>query len=154
MSGLINIGEMGALALHVVTRLADIREQDPQARVTVQQLAAGFNASIHTLHKVVRRLVMAGFLEGTRGANGGLRLVIPPENITLRVILEEVEGRLGCNGCLFSQRACPTDQDCPFHMLAGDLEDQILTYFSKNTIADLQRMNRSVVTKSGVPWPG
>lgn len=143
MSGLINIGEMGALALHVVTRLADIRAGDPEARATVQQLAEGFNASAHTLHKVVRRLVLAGFLEGTRGANGGLRLIVPPDKLTLRVVLEEVEGKLGCNGCLFSQRACPADQNCPFHMLTGDLEDQILTYFSNNTIADLQRMNRS-----------
>lgn len=137
MSGLLNVGEMGALALHIMADLATLRKEDPDARRTAQQLAAGLAASVYTLQKVMRRLVMAKFLEGTRGVNGGVRLAVDADTISLLDVLECVEGTMETNGCLFLKRVCPEGAHCRFHSVTETMERQVRDYFTRTRIADL-----------------
>lgn len=142
MAGLVNIGEMGALALHLLTELAAVRDADPNAKLAVKDFAEFLNASPHTLHKVARRLVKAGFAEGSRGAGGGLRLLTDPNEITMLQAIEEVEGKIHCNDCMFAKRVCPSDVKCPFSALTSGMDSAIRNYLHKTTIADLTRMAR------------
>lgn len=136
MAGLLNISEMGALALHVAVELTALREENPEARRTVQDIADKLEASVHTLQKVTRRLVAIGMLEGTRGANGGLRLRGNPKKITMLQIIEGIEGPLCSNGCMFANRVCPKG-GCRFSGVTGDLERKVRDYFTSTTLADL-----------------
>ncbi len=144
MSGLLNVGEMGALALHVMVEMAVVKSEDAAARRTAQELALGLDASVHTLQKVIRRLVLAGFLDGQRGANGGLRLVGDGNDVTMLQIIECVEGPVRANGCLFAKRVCAEGSACRFHAVTGVLEKSIRDYFGKTTINDLCMNARSV----------
>ncbi len=137
MSGLLNVGEMGALALHVMAELAVVKKADNAARLTAQELAKRLNASVYTLQKVIRRLVLAGMLEGTRGVNGGLRLTGEAEDISLLAVLECVEGPIPRNGCLFTKRVCPEGAVCRFQGITGEVEKGIFAYFTQTSIADL-----------------
>ncbi len=137
MSGLLNVGEMGALALHVMVDLAVVKSDDAAARRTAQELARGLDASVHTLQKVIRRLVLAGLLDGQRGANGGVRLVGDGSDVTMLQVIECVEGPVRANGCLFAKRVCAGEIACRFHAVTGVLEKGIRDYFGKTTIADL-----------------
>lgn len=136
MAGLLNISEMGALALHVSVELTLLREADPEVRLTVQEIADKLHASVHTLQKVTRRLVAIGLLEGTRGANGGLRLQADPGEVTMLQIIEGIEGPLCSNGCMFAKRVCP-EGACRFSGLTGDLERKVRDYFTSTTLADM-----------------
>lgn len=137
MAGLVNIGEMGALALHILVELAEIRASDQQARLSVGDLAERLGASTHTLHKVAGRLVKAGVLDSSRGASGGLKLDVPPSEITLMQVIEEVDGKPQNNACLFAKRVCPPGAHCPFAALADGIEQQVRDYFLRTTVADL-----------------
>lgn len=137
MAGLLNVGEMGALALHVMVELAVLKEQDPAARRTAQELAKDLHASVHTLQKVLRRLVLADLVEGTRGANGGIRLTGDATAVSMLNVLESVEGQVKANGCLFAKRVCPESGQCRFHCVTSAMEQNIKDYFTKTTIADL-----------------
>lgn len=137
MAGLLNVGEMGALALHVMVELAIVKGQDSEARRTAHELAEELHASVHTLQKVVRRLVLAGLVEGTRGANGGLRLTGDAASVSMLTVLESVEGPIRPNGCLFAKRVCPEGGQCRFHCVTSGMERSIKDYFTKTTIADL-----------------
>lgn len=137
MAGLLNIGEMGSLAMHVLVELALLRRRDPEARLTVQEMAEQLHASVHTLQKVVRRLVVMGLAEGARGAGGGVRLAREPGDITLMAIIEGVEGRLAANGCLFAKRVCDPGAGCIFQGVTGKLEQTMRDYFVRTTVADL-----------------
>lgn len=139
MAGLVNIGEMGALALHVLVELAKRREEDPEARLNVADLADKLQASPHTLHKVARRLVDAGLAESARGAAGGLRLAVPAAEISMMRVVEEVDGRICSNGCLFEKRVCPASGMCPFDGVTKGLEEQIRNYLHTTTVEDLRR---------------
>lgn len=44
------------------------------------------------LLQILRALVNAGILQSVRGVDGGYRLALPPEAITLRAIIEALEG--------------------------------------------------------------
>lgn len=140
MAGLLNVGEMGALALHVLVELAVLREENPDGRRTVQEIAGKLRASAHTLQKVVRRLIVMELVEGTRGANGGLRLAADPERVNMLQVIEGVEGRACSNGCLFAKRVCPEGGKCVFEGVTGVMEKQIRNYFTGTTVADLRDM--------------
>lgn len=135
MAGLLNISEMGALGLHVALELAGMREEDPTARLTVQEIADKLHASVHTLQKVTRRMIAMGLVEGTRGANGGLRLAEDPEKITMLQIIEGIEGPLCSNKCMFARRVCP-DGVCHFPGVTYEMETKVREYFSSMTIAN------------------
>ena len=138
MAGLLNVGEMGALGLHVLVNLAVMREQDADARRTVQEIAEKLHASVHTLQKVARRLIMMGLVEGTRGVNGGLRLMVDPEKISMLEVIEGVEGKINCNNCMFAKRVCPQNARCIFDGVTGGLETMVREYFARTTVADMR----------------
>lgn len=141
MAGLINVGEMGALALHVLVELTALRQESQESRRTVQEIAEKLHASVHTLQKVTRRLIMLGMIEGTRGVNGGLRLTVEPEKITMLDVIQGVEGKVCSNNCMFAKRVCPSGGGCVFNGVTGILEQQIRDYFTKTTLADLCAMS-------------
>lgn len=55
------------------------------------------------LVKVVPRLVKAGLVISRRGSSGGLELARPAATITLRQVLEAIEGELAANLCTSTQ---------------------------------------------------
>lgn len=138
MAGMVNIGEMGALALHVLVELAVLREEDPAARRTIQHIAGRLRASSHTLQKVSRRLIMMELIDGARGASGGLRLAVDPGRISLLEVIEGVEGKFDRNNCMFAKRVCPPSARCAFAQIAGNMEQMLRRHFSATTIADLR----------------
>lgn len=138
MAGLLHVGEMGALAMHVVLQLAVLQARDEDARQTVQELAEGLSASPHTLQKVTRRLIAIGLLESSRGSSGGLKLAVDPGTIDILQILEGIEGTICANGCLFAKRVCVKGAPCVFKKLTCTLEKQIRDAFTGTTIADLR----------------
>lgn len=140
MAGLLNVGEMGALALHLLVELSVLREHDPDARLTVQEMAEKLHASAHTLQKVARRLIMMELVEGTRGVKGGLRLVANPEKVTMLSVIEGMEGRLCSNGCMFAKRVCPPEGKCVFAKLTNEMEQKVRSYFEDTTIAHLREI--------------
>lgn len=140
MAGLLNVGEMGALGLHVLVELAVLRAENPEERITVQAIAEKLHASVHTLQKVTRRLIMMEMVEGTRGANGGLRLAVDPGKVNMLQVIEGVEGRVCSNHCMFAKRVCPAGGKCVFEGMTGVLEKKMRDYFVGTTLADLRDM--------------
>lgn len=139
MAGLLNINEMSALALHTLVELAKGKRNKEQARLSVADLAGCLHASQHTLHKVVTRLVGAGFIESIRGASGGIQLLVSPKDINVLQVIEAIEGKMFPNGCLFMKRVCGESATCAFAGLTEKLERQILRQFVDTTMEKLAK---------------
>lgn len=67
------------------------------------------------LSKIVQALAHAGVVRTRRGARGGVSLLRPASAITLREIIEAVEGPIYLNRCLVQSGLCPRDGFCTAH---------------------------------------
>jgi Rrf2 family transcriptional regulator, nitric oxide-sensitive transcriptional repressor len=60
--------------------------------VTIGEIAEQFEVPHNHLIKVVNKLGKLGWLNATRGRNGGLQLVVDPKQLRVGTILRELEG--------------------------------------------------------------
>lgn len=56
--------------------------------------------------KILRKLVQCGIIKSYKGAQGGYELVDEPRNITLRRVVEAVEGEYNFSRCLSNDYRC------------------------------------------------
>ena len=94
-------------AAHSCTMLAALPEG---AVLGPAQLAAFFEVPKDYLAKQLQALSKAGILSATRGPSGGYRLARPAGKITLRDIVQAVEGPGACFRCQEIRRRGPTGQ--------------------------------------------
>lgn len=78
------------------------------------------------LHKIVADLVKAGLVVTYKGPTGGLTLSRPARSITVRHVIEAVDGPICLNACLLRPHECPRDGICPAHTFWGRLQQMVL----------------------------
>ncbi len=74
------------------------------------------------LVKVIGDLKRGGLVNTQPGPHGGLRLAHASDVITLRQIVEAVEGPIYLNSCLLQANLCPLDSICPAHNTWGNIQ--------------------------------
>jgi Rrf2 family protein len=94
-------------AAHSCTILAALPDG---AALGPAELAAYFEVPKAYLAKQLQALSKAGILNATRGPSGGYRLARPADAITLRDIVQAVEGPGACFRCQEIRRRGPTGQ--------------------------------------------
>lgn len=106
----INLQRKTDLALRVLGALGS----DPQ-RVSGAVLATETGTSPSYLLHVVQPLTNAGWVESTRGPNGGYRLVTEPGDISVLDVIEAVEGPMATDRCVLRGGPCPGAETCALH---------------------------------------
>ncbi|MDP3843776.1 MAG: Rrf2 family transcriptional regulator [Oxalobacteraceae bacterium] len=96
------------IGLRVLIYLSRVREA--QASVTVAEIASQFDISVNHLVKVVGRLARAGWIQTTRGRNGGMRLCIDASALKVGTVLRELEGDAELADC--DGQVCRLNQNC------------------------------------------
>jgi len=88
--------------------------------------------------KIVQQLVRGGIVRTSRGAGGGVRLAGAPERMTLRHVIEAIEGPVVVARCL-AWDDCPCKQPCPVRTTLGRIQHAVEGLFDEVTIADLAK---------------
>jgi Rrf2 family nitric oxide-sensitive transcriptional repressor len=83
-------------------------------RSSIEEIARAFKISENHLVKVVHRLGQLGFIETTRGRNGGLRLARDPELISMGDVIRRMEPHFEVVECFSS-----TSNTCPITGICG-----------------------------------
>jgi Rrf2 family nitric oxide-sensitive transcriptional repressor len=83
------------IGLRVLLYLAPAGER----QVTVTEIAQQFDIPVNHLTKVISHLVRNGWVETTRGRNGGLRLCADASTLTIGTVLRELEGSAELADC-------------------------------------------------------
>jgi Rrf2 family protein len=86
--------------------------------------------------KIVRALARAGLVRTTRGAGGGVRLARPAERITLREVVDAIEGPLAVSRCAVYDD-CPCVQPCPVRAALARIQQELERSLASVTVADL-----------------
>lgn len=91
--------------------------------------------------KVLEALARAGLVTSHRGAGGGFALARPAEAITVRMVLEAIEGPLALNHCMHPD-GCAAMSACAIAQVWGEAQHAVETVLDRYTLADLARTRR------------
>ncbi len=91
------------------------------------------------LNKTIQVLVRAGLVKTRRGMQGGMRLAVSPDSVTIADVLTAIEGKLALNPCLEGDYHCENQAACPVRKVLKRTQGAILAELSKETLADLAK---------------
>ena len=89
------------------------------------------------LAKVIPQLAKAGLVLSRRGPAGGLELARGPEAITLRQIVEAIEGEIAVNVCTGSQSYSCFRSGCSLKGAFANAQEKFLESLESTTLAQL-----------------
>ena len=90
--------------------------------IQLKDIAERQRISLSYLEHLVIPLISAGIIKSVRGARGGIMLAKPPEKISLKQILEILEGPLAPTDCLKDDRSCPRSGICATQDVWGEMQ--------------------------------
>ncbi|HLL11034.1 MAG TPA: Rrf2 family transcriptional regulator, partial [Rubrivivax sp.] len=123
------------IGLRVLLYLAGAEGQ--RAPATVAEIARQFDVPVNHMVKVVGQMARAGWVQATRGRNGGLALRADAASLRIGAVLRELEGDaelVDCDGL-----ACRLSGNC---LLRGALAAGLRAFYDamdRYTLADLKR---------------
>lgn len=129
----VTLGQADDYAVRALVDLAghpDARIQDIAKRTAVPRA---------NLAKVIQALARAGLVETTRGRGGGVRLARDPAEVSVRQVVEAVQGPLRFLRCPRRGKGCPRDPNCELYRLWVQLHDGIAAQLEGVHLADLLR---------------
>lgn len=127
-------------ALRIVSELA-LHENKVDAKKISELTSVSENFTL----KILRKLVMGGYVKSYKGANGGYALNVAPQNITLKEIIELIDGPILISKCLDNGEGCSLNKDktsCVYHHIFDAISYEVASKFSKITISDV--LNKKV----------
>jgi Rrf2 family protein len=142
----------GDYAVRVMLDLATHGAGGPVPRALIQ---ARQDVPAAYLAKIVQALARAGLVRTRPGAGGGVSLGVAPETVTLRRVIEAVEGPIVLNRCVTGPGACPRDVFCPVHPVWLRLQGLLTRELDRVTIAELSACASAPRPRNGansVPW--
>jgi len=100
-------------------------------------VAESFGISRNHLMKVVNKLTRANLVEASRGANGGLILARPAEEITVGEVVRSCEDDLALTECFRDENLCVITPACHLRNVFQHARDEFMGILDLYTIADL-----------------
>lgn len=131
-------------ALRMLARLVE----EPGGVVSVRTAARESGVPYSFARSIQHDLALAGIVENTRGASGGMRLAVDPRDITLLQLVEAVQGPIviaACAGTGEAPVSCPRQPDCHFSPVWCNAERLLREFLSSVTLQELVAERRSPV---------
>lgn len=114
----------------------------------LKDIARGENISEKYLSLIMIPLRGARLVSSTRGSRGGYSLARPPEDITLREIVQVFEGDCLVD-CVKTPGLCDRAPFCASREFWGMLGDRIAQFLEGMTLKDLAMLNRDKMEAVG-----
>jgi len=114
-------------AVRIVHGLSD------EHRLEAQAIAAENGLPLPITLKIMRKLAAADVVKSFKGAHGGYMLARPPEGISLRQVIEAVEGPYRFSRCVGSGYDCGSAGGCPFLSVFDDITRLVVDKLEKTT---------------------
>lgn len=99
------------------------------------------------LANIVHSLSKAGIIESRKGMKGGISLAKESSKITLRDVIEAVEGNIGFVDCQKSNGICQIEDVCSVKHFWDDQNEKMLAPLNNATLEDFMKYTNSTVKK-------
>ena len=94
--------------------------------------------------KILHKLVHGDLVVSYKGVKGGYRLKVEPEEITLKKVIELIDGPIAIARCVDTGEGCSLNCDktaCAYHHIFDTISLELAAKLNKITIADVIRQN-------------
>jgi Rrf2 family transcriptional regulator, iron-sulfur cluster assembly transcription factor len=105
----------------------------------VSEVSKQGNIPERFLAKIFQRLSKVGLLRSIRGARGGFALGKPASEITMKAVIEAIEGPIALNRCLLREGECEEEPGCPLHGVLEEAQERFVEVLERTTMEDLAK---------------
>jgi Rrf2 family protein len=110
----------------------------PQGKVAlISEIAESAEVPKSFLAKIFQSFAKVGLVSSFRGTGGGFVLARPASQITLREVVEAVEGPIVPNRCLIEKGTCLHDDTCSVHPVWRRVQNEVVAILDGITIEEL-----------------
>lgn len=95
------------------------------------------------LSKIFQKLLKHSLVQSHRGVQRGYTLTCSASAITLRQVLEAIEGPDLFHRCVFTHRRCSQEKPCLVSGLLETIQPQVRAAFDRTTLQDLVDIRRT-----------
>jgi Rrf2 family protein len=91
------------------------------------------------LVKIARDLIKAKLIVAKEGRGGGYSLAKEPSKVTLKEVVEAIDGNVATATCLVhGSKKCPLADKCPHKTMMGKLTEEIGAILEKYNLTDFE----------------
>ena len=145
-SGFMRFSHKMDYGLYLLTALA---EAYGKGQISLRKVADESQMSFFFLQKVALDLRKAKLIEAGRGKNGGYVLVKSPKEISLKEIVEAIEGPMALMECLAhgpDEQSCVRENSCGVRGGISFINELIVKTFGSTKLIDLINKHEQLVT--------
>lgn len=110
-------------AVRAVVYLAQL---GPERKAATSHIAQEKQIPPSFLAKIVSQLSVAGLLQTSRGARGGVSLAKSPDQISLLDVVEAIDGPILLNECVSDSSTCVFGDNCPMKPVWCDAQQELV----------------------------
>jgi Rrf2 family protein len=129
-------------ALRILSALAAHNEI-----VDAKTLSSETSVTLTFTLKILHKLVCCNLVKSYKGVKGGYALSTSPDKITLKRVIEEIDGPIAIVRCLESKEHCSLNQDktaCAYHHIFDSISLDVAKKLAAITILDVLNKNYSL----------
>ena len=130
-------------ALRILSTLA-LHDEKIDAKTLSDEISVTQRFTLKILHKLVQK----DFVKSYKGVQGGYKLNVSPDEITLKDVIELIDGPIAISRCLESNESCSLNPDktaCIYHHIFDTISLDVSRKLAGITISDV--LNRKYVLK-------
>ncbi len=121
---------------YAVRAMIDLAKLDGE-QATAKEIAKRQEIPPKFLPQIMVDLSRAGLVQGTRGSGGGVRLAVDPEKVTVRRIVDAIEGPMALYSCLEEGGICHRQGRCEVQHVWAWAQSRFLKALEEFTLSDL-----------------
>jgi Rrf2 family protein len=106
-------------------------------QATAKEIAKRQDIPPKFLPQIMVDLSRAGLVQGTRGSGGGVRLAVDPAKVTLRRIVDAIEGPMALYSCLEDGGVCRRQGQCEVQHIWAWAQSRFLKALEDFTLYDV-----------------
>ena len=129
---------------YAVRAMVYLAQLGPERRAATNQIAQEKHIPPSFLAKIVSQLSVAGLLQTSRGARGGVSLARPADQISLLDVVEAIDGPILLNECVGEGTTCLFGDDCPMKPIWCDAQKDLVTQLGRTTFAQVAQARPSL----------
>lgn len=123
-----------------------LAERNDAAVTPLSEISEAKDIPEKFLAKIFQSLSRAGIVRSHRGVRGGFTLAKEPEQVTVKEVLEAIQGPYHLAKCIKDEAICDKTDFCALRQLLIIAEDRLVSVFQDHSLADLMTWERNKAT--------